>query len=85
MKTLMDIPKKMLYLNTPNKGPRLNVNNAKIDVAPLMNKLKDLQVMAMNYQKTTPRHVDFSPLMKKLKEAEAIGAQLQRKAGSGRL
>lgn len=81
----MDIPGKMLYGKPLNKGGRVKVENAKVDVGPLMAKLKELQIMTMNYQKSTPRHVDFSPLMKKLKDAENLGVQLQRKANSGRL
>lgn len=54
--------------------------NTKVDLNPIMEKLKELKTLAQRYQSGTPAKIDFSPLISKLKDAEKLGYDLQNKA-----
>jgi len=66
-------------------GYRVPVENAKVNLGPLLAKMKETENLARKYQSGTPAKVDLTPLLRKLKEAEALGYALQQKAASGRL
>jgi len=63
----------------------LNPEKAKVDMTPVMVRLRELHDLAKRYQSGTPAKLDFAPLIKKLKEAESIGMNLKRKADSGKI
>ena len=74
----MNVPKKMLGGYNPQ-------GRGRIDLSPVLAKLKQTEMTAKQLQARAGNHFNFAPLLRKLKEAEAVGYALQQKARSGNL